>query len=251
MKLGLFYQSANNYVACYMATRQFRKFYPDAPVAFWEDAPDSNLIYQPIAEEFNLDYKTTGWDNVGALRYKTPAGALKYLDRVAHSCSTTLSDVDWVVNFEDDVWTNKRAKGPPPWDFAGANNCVWTPQLIEYLEERLETKIEKHFHSKRGSLFNYGMHGGTIFNREKFLEAYADVSTIDWDYIQLLDYRVTGFTDALLTFLCVSAGFTYGYWDDHDWRNEGRNTTKAFTHPFKKYYRYPKEKLARAIKEEP
>ena len=54
MNLGLFYQSGYRREACYYALKQFRKFYPEAPVALYEDNTDFLL---PVAKKFNCSYK--------------------------------------------------------------------------------------------------------------------------------------------------------------------------------------------------
>jgi hypothetical protein len=121
MKIGVFYQSGHKLVACYMAIQQFRKFYPDAPIALYEDG---STILENVANEFNCVYKhigTVGINNQTSGRvFKGEDGPKAWLDRIYDACTTTLKDVDWVIHYEDDVWCLREIKIPPRFDISGA-----------------------------------------------------------------------------------------------------------------------------------
>jgi hypothetical protein len=200
MKLGLFYQSGYRIEACYHALNQFRKFYPDAPIAFYEDNSD---ILKPVAKKFNCNYSKTKIQGRNDPQSGRPAFGVEtmkgWLDRVYESCLTTLSEVDWVMNFEDDVWFKRKINGEPPYNLSGIGGRGWNEKLYNYLETNV-----------RGS---YGC-GGSIFNREKFIEAYNNVKDIDWLFIDEMaeDPKPSEWTDSALTFIFMYSKFSVGGW---------------------------------------
>lgn len=201
MKLGLFYQSGYRIEACYHALNQFRKFYPNAPVAFYEDNTD---ILQPVAEKFNCVYSKTDKNGFNDPNSGRPAFNIEtttaWLDRVYEACTTTLIDIDWVVHMEDDVWFLDKIDEIPPFDLSGISGRGWTgKELYEFLGVK-----------PTGA---YGC-GGSIFNRKKFIEAYLKVKNINWEHIERLagDGSPTQWTDSMLTFIFLYSGFTIGPW---------------------------------------
>lgn len=199
MNLGLFYQSGYRIEACYHALKQFRKFYPNAPVALYEDNTD---ILLPVAKKFNCIYKRTDKQGFNDPNSGRPAFDIEtttaWLDRVYEACTTTLKDVEWVVNMEDDVWFLGVVEETPQYDLTGIGGRGWQG---DKLYETLGAK-------RRGS---YGC-GGSIFNREKFIEAYRGVQNVDWNLIEELaeDGSPTQWTDSMLTFVFLHSKFTAG-----------------------------------------
>lgn len=248
MKLGLYYQSGYRIEACYHALRQFRKFYPDAPVALYEDNSD---ILEPVAQKFNCRYKKTiiqGRNDPNSGRPAFDKVTINaWLDRVYESCITTLSDVDWVMNFEDDVWFIRQINGVPPFDLTGIGGYGWHKDLYDYLET--------------DTIGSHGC-GGSIFNRLKFIEAYKKVKTVDWNFIDELakNPKPSEWTDSALTFVFLNAKFSVGPWSElnqyknskvislHDrtgWPGtmdelESEQGNTAVVHCWKPYY-YPTE----------
>jgi hypothetical protein len=209
MKIGLYYQSGYRYVACYHALNQFRKFYPDAPIALYEDNTDLLL---PIAKKFNCDYKKTTIGGYNDPHSGRPAFDLKsmkaWFNRVYEACTTVLSEVDWIVHFEDDVWFKRPLKGIPPSDLNGIGGRGWNEKLYEYLETNVR-----------------GAHGcgGSIFNRLKFIEAYQNINKIDWDLIDELavDPKPSQWTDSALTFLFLYSKMSVSGWSElSQYRND-------------------------------
>ena len=202
MKLGLFYQSGYRIDACYNALKQFRKFYPVAPIALHED--NTNILL-PVAKKFNCEYKKTetqGFNDPNSGRPAFDSRTMKgWLKRVYESCTSTLKDVDWVMNFEDDVWFIRDVKENPPYDLTGITGIGWHEDL--YLH--LNTKVR-------------GAHGcgGSIFNRLKFIEAYENTIDLNWDkYDDLaVSPKPSQWTDSALTFLFLYSNFTIGSWSE-------------------------------------
>jgi hypothetical protein len=266
MNIGAFYQSGYKLVACYMALQQLRKIYPNIPVALFEDG--SNIL-QPVANEFNCDYKRTTIQGINHAHSGRPVKDLKsnlaWLDRIYEACVTTLKDVDWVIHYEDDVWCKREIKREPRFDLAGANGPIYTKELKEYLFNKFgETQQTRGHWSPKGTLESYQACGGTIFNREKFIEAYNKLHEIDWTLIYKLDTRPCEWSDASLSFVIQHAGFTCGRWDDwgqYDAKGQGRFFDKtgwtvpmdqqedvAFIHLYKHFYNYNNDELELAKK---
>jgi len=201
MKLGLFYQTGVRYVAAYNALKQFRKFYPNAPIAMYED---NSFVMEPIAKKFNCSYSRTKLNGFNDPNSGRPAFNLEtiigWFDRVYEACTTTLIDVDWVMNFEDDVWFKREIQIEPLYDLSGISGVGWNEELYNYLD------VKEH-----RSIFGCG---GSVFNRLKFIEAYENINKINWDEVSKLDKRPLEWTDSALTLLFLSSKFTAGQWGD-------------------------------------
>ncbi len=202
MKLGLFYQSGYRIEACYYALEQFRKFYPNSPIALYEDNTD---ILKPVSVKFNCVYKKTdkqGQNNPNSGRPSfNLETTLSWLKRVYDSCLTTLSDIDWVIHFEDDVWFKRKINGIPPFDLSGIPGVGWHEDLYDYLNTSIR-----------------GAHGcgGSVFNRIKFIEAYENIKNVDWGLIDKLAVspKPSEWTDSALTFIFLYSKFSVGYWEE-------------------------------------
>lgn len=212
MNLGLFYQSGYRIEACYYALNQFRKFYPEAPVALYEDNTD---ILLPVAKKFNCSYSKTDKQGFNDPNSGRPAFDIEtttgWLDRVYEACTSTLKTVDWVMNMEDDVWFLGKIETTPPFDLTGIGGRGWQDErLYEYLGT-----------NKRGA----NGCGGSIFNRLKFIEAYRNVRNIDWNFIESIagDGSPTQWTDSMLTFVFLYSGFTTG--SDNSIVNQFKSTS--------------------------
>lgn len=266
MKVGFFYQSAYNYVACYMALNQLRKHYPNSPVVLYEDNGD---ILKEVGDKFNCVYKKTDVRGKKLTKFMGRSvfdlnTNLAWLKRIYTECNTTLKDVDWIVHYEDDVWCMREIKEEPNYDIQGANGPHYTKEMGDYLAGRYwESRETRGPYSDAGSLYSYGACGGSIFNREKFIQAYENAEHIDWAHMQTLDERVCRFSDASLTFIFQYSNFTYSQWNEfgrYDAKDTGYKMDKtgwsvplsqqvdcAFLHPFKHFYNYEKEELQIAL----
>lgn len=211
MNIGLFYQSGYRIEACYYALQQFRRHYPTAPVALYEDNTD---ILQPVARKFNCAYAKTdkqGYndDNSGRPAFNLET-ILAWLARVREACETTLSSAEWIVHFEDDVWFKAPLIGPPPFDLSGIGGRSAHPRLYAYL-------------GCTAHCTTYGC-GGAVFNREKFIHAYEWAKNMDWDLIDRLATdddldgnswpRPTMWTDSALTVVFMHAKCSVGSWHE-------------------------------------
>jgi hypothetical protein len=264
MKLGVFYQSGQKYVPCYMAIQQLRRIYPSIPVALYED---NSFILKNIAEEFDCSYKhigSVGINNRTSGRvFKGEDGPLNWLARIYDACITTLNDCEWIVHYEDDVWCLREIKKYPKFDISGAIGPLYTKGLYTYFKYKFNIQDNsRNTWSNIGSLENYGGCGGAIFNRLKFMFIYENINQINWPQIISLDSRPYEWCDATLSFIFQYFGFTSGGWEDwaqYDSKNIGNHWDKtgwsapmkeqkdvAFLHGFKHFYNYSKEEIALA-----
>jgi hypothetical protein len=256
MKIGAFYQSGHKLVACYKAIEQFRKFYPDAPIALYEEGSD---ILKPVADKFNVNYTKVGQRGENSRHSGRPVVDLEtnlaWLSRIYEACTTTLKDVDWIIHYEDDVWCKNLIKEEPKFDIAGANGPLYTPELYQYLKDRFNVTDESRGHwSINGSLQSYGGCGGAIFNRLSFIEAYNKLNEIPWDVVSKLDSRVVEWSDASLSFVFQHASLKSSIWNEwanYDSKGQGNWWDKtgwsvpmeeqpdvAILHLYKHYYNY-------------
>lgn len=267
-KIGAFYQSGHKLVACYMALQQLRKIYPDIPIALFEDG---SSILEPVAEKFNCEYKKTSIigenHKLSGRPVKDLQSNLAWLDRIYEASTTTLKNVDWVLHYEDDVWCTREVNQLPVFDLAGANGPIYTPELTDYLIKRFDTNLRERGHwSPKGTLQSYQACGGTIFNREKYIQAYKRINEIKWEEIYNLDTRPCEWSDASLSFIMQHAGFSCGRWEDwgqYNTQNKGsahdktgwtipmsEQEDKAFIHGYKHFYNYNILELSLAIEKE-
>lgn len=243
MKIGFFYQAGHindNKLATYTALKQLRKIYPDAPIAFFED--NSNNL-KGIAKEFNCHYTKIAFDPAYSdkmMLISDRKTGLSFLERVYHSCTTTLKDCEWIMIFEDDVWIQCEIKHFPTLDFGGNLGHRYKAPMYEYLKQRFNIKDDsRRIGSPLGQLEAYGLCGGGVFKREAYLEAYSKLDEINWDYLETLDHRITMYGDAILSFTMLHAGFRYQPWDEFVQYHEGiQYSPKPVIHAVKYFYNY-------------
>lgn len=262
MNIGVFYQSGYKFTACYIAIYQLRKYYPNIPIALFEDGSD---VLKPIADKFFCDYKKTKINGCNGHLFGRPVvdleSNLSWLARIYEACNSTLKNNDYFILYEDDVWCLRQIKKHPIFDLAGSNGPIYNHELSQYLFNRFNTNKEERNHwSPKGTLESYQACGGTIVDRLKFMEAYERLNEIDWLLIKSFDSRPTEWSDAALSFVMQHAGFTCGRWHDwgtYDLKNDGNLHDKtgwslscrqefcdfAFIHNYKHYYNYTAEEL--------
>lgn len=200
MNLGIFYQSGHKREAAFYSLERLRTFYPNIPVVLYEDC-GSNVIKE-VAEYFNCIYKKTTIQGENYLWYGKPVfnleSALDYIDRIYNECITNLKDCDWIMHYEDDVWVEKEIEGEPPYDLNGISSYYINQELKKYIHSTLDR--------------NYGV-GGSIFNRQVFIDIYEKWKQIDWEVMLKLDKSVVEWSDQLLTFYFDYSRKTIGSWN--------------------------------------
>lgn len=259
MNMGVFYQSGHKYAACYKALEQLRNIYPNLLVDLYEDG---SKILSPVAKKFNCNYTELDQSGINSSHSGRPIYNLEtnlvFLRRIYKSCREFLKGCDYILYYEDDVWCRRSIQRQPRFDLSGSLGPLYTNELYDYLKQRFNvTDDSRNVWSKHGSLQNYQACGGTIFRREKFIEAYEKISEIDWNVVYKLDTRPVEWSDASISFMFQHAGCSVGRWDDwgqYDTKNKGNWYDKtgwtipmeeqedvAFLHAYKHYYNYSKE----------
>jgi len=266
VNIGVWYQSGHKLVACYKAIESFRKYYPTEKIDLIEDGSKD---YEVIRETFNvnltqIDQSGQNFKTSGRPIYDLQTN-LMWLKRIYNSATGYLSDVDYIILFEDDVWCKRKIEIFPTKDLEGANGPLYTPELFQYLKTYLQIpEAENRGHwSNLGSLESYGACGGTIFNRKSFLIAYDNIKNIDWETVYKLDSRPVEWSDASLSFIFQHAGLKTSMWNDwaqYDTKNLGNwfdktgwsvpmneQPDKSIIHLYKHFYNYKNEELQKAI----
>jgi len=220
-KVGFFYHAGGrhrNVIASYTCLKQLRSVYSDAPISMWEDTyhTDASGNYLYPLEEIGKLFDTTQHKCSFDTRYpdKTyPAIDLythhRYADKIFYALTHELSECEWIMNFEDDVFILKNIESFPDSDFCGQG----------------------------GSNL---MMGGTVFKREAFLTAHEGIEKINWPEVR---YGNTIWTDNYLPFIMESAGFINSSpWKEHSAyrpNHESEKNSVSVLHGVKYFYKTP------------
>ena len=208
--IGVHFQTYKNRNAVDIAISSFRQHYPDTPFRMVSDAGED---FSDLAEKYNciFDYET---ENIcpkaifaghplilpvcgGEADFR---GAKVWLRRVYDTAKKF--DTDWIVLYEDDVYTQGRILEFPNTDAAGAGGGSYGA-LLGILMSRCQ----------KPNLWQYGMVGGSIFNREFFVNAYEKyIDEFDVKYLASIDDRIGGWSDILINSFIAYSGGNYSVW---------------------------------------
>lgn len=224
--LSAFLQTVRHNRSNYKSIKTFRYFHPSSDITIYSDNGD---IFNDYAEEFNTKFFIDEYnvDPRGKLNYEK----LKiYFDRIKQHCINT--DSDYVVILEDDVMTYKTISIYPETDCAGPRINPYHPALNQYLQNKFGNK----------GIYGYGMSGGSIFHREKFLHSISDISRLEeLNLLNYLDDRICSYSDVGLTLIFQLSGYKYGVWYDvsekyHNDPTQIINRDSALDHNDKRLY---------------
>lgn len=238
-KIGFFYQTSKNPCATFMNLQQLKQYYPTSPIVVWEDITTD---CKQICKHFEVPYKTVYRlpDNSQWKRSKPITeinGGLYYLHRLYSSCVNELSGADWIMHYEDDVWCAGHIKNLPNNDWGGTLRTKWSEELTQYMREDLQIE---------GDLF-HGACGGSLISREAIIKSYTKLQEIDWVKVLEKDPNVGKYSDYLISFMLLVAGYKWSQWEDWEQgsgcplvRSEKYKIyTKPFIHNIKYWYDYP------------
>lgn len=237
--LGFFYQSAKSPCAVEMNIGQMRKYYPNSPIALWEDLGEDSKY---VAKRWNVDYRRLYRLPGGKQEYYKSrptngvAEGLQYLNRIFISCLTTLKDVEWIMHYEDDVWLNGIITEFPKSGWGGGFAGQWSDELLSHLQEK---------GIKTGRPTLHGACGGVVFKRQLFIDAYLNIQNIDWQLAADLDPMISDYSDVYISYLLSHNG---GYWEEwNQWEQGGYEDYKFYKKPvihnIKMWYYHPLENL--------
>lgn len=183
----------------------------------------SKIIYH----HYNENIHTAQWNK---------DKCLKALDRIKIACENL--NGKYIMKLEDDVWLRGNINTIVP------KKEIIGPRLHHHnnhIDKECVEFIEK-FGKKSGKWIAFGGCGGTIFNREIFLDEYNFfVPLIDKHFDELIPITHTKiqYADFCLTFCFNISGYEYDENPDYtedtyddDWETNG----KMIVHHYKKYY---------------
>lgn len=247
IKLGLFYQSGHKITAPFYSLERFRKYYPTEPIVLYEDGASD--VLKPVSDYFKCIYKKTTITGENYETYGKPVynleSALDWIERIYLECNTSLRDCDWIMLYEDDVWIENKIEGNPPYDLTG----IWS----HYINDELKKYINSNTND------NFGR-GGSIFNRQTFIDSYETWKNIDWEKIVAIDRTPVEWSDCTITFYFDYCQKSIGGWDQlvhcfisrdfelnkrESWKTKPQEVDKhtegaAVIHGYKGYY-FPTE----------
>jgi hypothetical protein len=220
--LSVYMQVYRNPRATFEALRSFRSFYRREPITVVSDGgEDFSEICNAVGARFIHSKTTTTTQRM------TLPGVYEYLARIYAHCQAV--DSKWVVLFEDDVRTVRTVRDFPLTDCAGPRFNIYHQNLTKVLVEKF------------GSMpFGYGMCGGSVFNRQVFIDCYEANRSLE-PYVSL-DERVSSWSDLPLTLLFQINGRSYSVWSEvseifHPTHPIIRDA--AFDHAYKYWYDKP------------
>jgi hypothetical protein len=194
--LSAYIQCASNPAALYHALHSFRTFYPTETVTLISDRGDD---LQPFADCFDLRYcYATDKCEPGRLGHD---GAEGFLRRIYQHCISC--DSDFVLLLEEDVRTLRRARHFPGTACGGPRLNEFSPALAACLADVIGA-VERP---------GYGMCGGSVFNREAYVDAYRRVGQAVLK-LSALDPGIIRNCDLLLTALFLLGGHRYEIWTE-------------------------------------
>lgn len=213
--------------AVFEGIKSFRTHYRDELITMVSDNGDD---FTDICKVFNVNYihenvrAVVGPAEQRTLNRMTLDGILIFFRRLYDHCIST--DSDWVVFLGPDVRTIRRIREFPKTAIAGARRNPFSPELTDYLVANFGPKD-----------YVYGAAGGSIFNRQAYIDSYEGNSDIG-AYVKY-DERVSMYDDLALGLLFFINGFDYSEWGDvseilHETYPVIRDS--AFDHGYKYYY---------------
>jgi len=228
---GAFAQFYKHDLAASHALECYRRHNPDAPVVLFSDAGDDLSV---LANRFNCTYRHETV-NIGHARSRL-AGTDQYerLMRIRTACDL-MAGVDWIVILEPDVECLRAPTAIPRYALCGpSRGPAWTEALQKMITDRHPNRARTHALGR-----GYTGCGGSILNREAFIECF-DRTPREWFTLAAeADPRVKVAEDASMSFLFQINGYDTGGWEDFTgWRTEDKSPF-AFSHGDKKYYGKP------------
>jgi len=208
--IGYFYNLHVNFEALLYSVMSVKMFSPGSPVITYLDPSIDNelqikyMVTLPMID-VSVKFKNTQCsyiDQKDGAEVNTPK-MKEYFSRIYEACKTL--DTEWVIRMEDDVHLRHPIKHLP------STVCAGNYEI-------------------------YGMGGGSIFKRERFLEIYESLPE-DWFEKKIRnDGTCSWAADGLMKQLFTDHGETYSKWVEiiEDW--QGTNIEAAVHHGNKTLY---------------
>jgi len=198
--LGFYLQVFKNSPAPEFTLKNLRKFYPDNKVYLVSDCGDD---FSELAKKYNCEYEysniNTGVRPVGFNKDEM----LEWLRRMK-SCFEYCSNSDYIVYLEDDLIVRNKIKVNEKYHICGVVENPIHEELVSYIKSKRDNC---NFNSPK-----YGACGGTIYNRNTFLEIYDDIVDFinnDFDYILQNISKQLAFLDCAMPVFYMMNGYKY------------------------------------------
>jgi GR25 family glycosyltransferase involved in LPS biosynthesis/glycosyltransferase involved in cell wall biosynthesis len=234
-KIGFFYQTSKNPCALFMNLQQIKTYYSTSPIVIWEDISDYG---KTICKHFNIkEYKkvhrlpsNTEWNRSRPIMNINDG--LHYLHRLYTSCVNELSSAEWIMHYEDDVWCAGYIKNLPETEWGGTLKTAWSSELQDYIRNEMQLT---------GDLF-HGACGGALINKDAIINSYHKLQQIDWAEVLKRDKRIELYSDFMISFMLLAAGYQWSKWED--WEQGGhfdyKIHDKPIIHNIKYWYYHPR-----------
>lgn len=229
---GAYLQFFQHDLAVYHALASFRRFNPENPINLVSDGGDDPTS---LAAEFHCKAHRAPFKN-GTYRSRAENTDHRvWLKRIYEACLTTLAAVDWVILLEPDVECFAKPAHFPEYALSGPSpGPHWTPELKALFQGKFG-RLTRNF----GLGHNYTGCGGSIFNRERFVECFENTPSDVLEAAHVMDARVLKAEDATISFLFQVNGFDTGGWADFTgWQNE-QHAGFSLVHGNKQFYGKP------------
>ena len=216
-------QIHKNQIAVDECLRRFRLNFPNLPMhVHGDNGNDFSYLTQTYN---NTEYKH--WDISISPRGLSNGNWRGYLERVLITCKRYPNE--WILFLEEDVNTLHNNVIFPTSDFAGIKGHKLSKPLTKYIQTLHPDLID----------IKYNTCGGSIAKMEAVVKSIEFVlnGNIDMDYITELDYRVTNYSDVLISTILLLNGYIYSEWEQLSETASGVYKLDAvFDHSWKEFY---------------
>lgn len=234
INLAIFHQCFKEKVATDLAIGQFLLHNIDVKSKYYL-VSDGGDNFSDVAKKHDINYFYE--DNIGMsiMDGKTAVRMVKRLIKFF-----TISNCDYLMLMEDDVWCRGKLNYSYDFNAIGTNstNNVYYEGALDYVSKKYNVTIRNNF---------FNLCGGSILNKQIFFEKYDLIEYFllnDHDYIKNLsmskisncDY---GNWDSTLNMLYIICGKEIGIneeltetWRDYDWKTNN----KKLVHWYKENY---------------
>lgn len=220
--LGAYHRTYYNGVAFKKAFEEFRRFFPTSPYVIISDNGDDFSEY--VNEHtFFIKSNIRLWGTGPNAQYGDNFEQWEnFYNMIKKSCE--LCNTDYIISMEDDVLIKNKFEIDFDFDHCGPCYLAKLPDhTVSFIEKKLnKTLLNTH----------YGLSGGAMFNRKKFIDNFDKIiynlKKYHLDYSNNLKEIITLVGDGNFTTNLNLIGLDYVC---NPWLG------KEIIHPFKKYYK--------------
>jgi len=219
--IGVFHSTYYNEDAFKFAFTNFRKYFPYDPYVIYSDNGDDFSEYVDENTYYlrsDVRYWGSGPNSLWYDKWELWESYYKRLKDTCEICNT-----DYIMIMEDDVLITESFNIDSEFDFCGPCSAKLSNHTIAFLKSR----------GVNNKNMFYGLCGGAMFNRKKFLDNYDEIiknlKKFHYEYSDNLRDPIAISPDGNFTIQFNLLGFNYtcSKWLEN----------KKIIHPFKEYYK--------------